>query len=87
MAGQFKDTTAGFKELNQQVKNYNINNLQNDAQTHWKNKVAVVNERDSQMWFIITSQSIPHVSMLYAIISLFLNLLIPGSGTCFAACV
>ena len=44
----------------------------------------VVDEMDTQVWYIVTN--VPYVTKPVACIAAFFNLILPGFGTCIAAC-
>tara|TARA_B110001450_G_C17453160_1_gene412925 strand:- start:372 stop:611 length:240 start_codon:yes stop_codon:yes gene_type:complete len=55
------------------------------VQSHINNKVLVVDDMDRQVWMMVSN--VPYVTKPVAGISALLNLLLPGFGTCLAACM
>ena len=58
--------------------------IKGKLQDHFKNKVAVIDDVDKQVWELMTN--VPKVSKPIAFGCAFLNLLFPGLGTLTAAC-
>ena len=58
--------------------------LKNNMKDHMEKKIMVVDEKDKQVWDLVTD--VPLVTKPVAVISAVLNLLIPGLGTAIAAC-
>ena len=59
--------------------------LEQLAGQHIKTKVLVVDEADYLFWRLVTQ--VPKVPIHFAAIAAFLNFIIPGFGTIFAACL
>ena len=58
--------------------------LNEQMKSHFQAKVNKLDEEDSKIWEMMTN--VPQVTKGIAILSLFLNFLIPGVGTILAAC-
>ena len=58
--------------------------MKESAKNHINNKILVVDDIDRQVWEYATL--VPRVNKIVAIISLVVNLILPGFGTLITAC-